>query len=166
METLTEVLKVIQRCDTISVSIDESSTSSRDRVLNYCITTPSGTFCMKQDVVAVRASTAERQRDWLETQLESLEAELKEVCGKDVVLSPINSVFTDTCATIRKMWEHCKAKPRFEHTFFIPCDSHGLQLLIQDIIELDLYVETMASCNHISAHFRFSHKQLAFLQSL
>jgi hypothetical protein len=62
------------------------------------------------------------------------------------------------------MWIHLRLKPRFQRTFFIPCDSHGIQLLIKDIITLDLFKDTMAMCNQIITHFRLAQKQLALLR--
>jgi len=62
------------------------------------------------------------------------------------------------------MWMHLRSKPRFQRTFFIPCDSHGLQLMIKDIISLDLFKDTMAMCNKIVTHFRLAQKQLALLR--
>jgi hypothetical protein len=54
------------------------------------------------------------------------------------------------------MWLQLRSKPRFQRTFFIPCDSHGIQLLIKDIITLDLFKDTMAMCNQIVTHFRLA----------
>jgi hypothetical protein len=65
---------------------------------------------------------------------------------------------------MRLMWLHLRLKLRFQRTFFIPCDSHGIQLLIKDIITLDLFKDTMAICNQIITYFRLAQKQLAFLR--
>jgi hypothetical protein len=159
-----EVLAIIQKSESLNVSTNESATATKDRVVNFSILCNLGFFCMKQDAVPTGAFRAEKQADWLEAQIEELEVRYKAEFGQDAQLPPINSVFTDTCSTIRSMWMHLRLKPRFQHTFFIFCDSHGLQLLIKDIITLDLFKDTMAVCNQIIAHFRLAQKQLALLR--
>ncbi len=59
---------------------------------------------------------------------------IEKVVGIDR-LHRINSVGTDTCNTMRDAWNQMARDPRAKHVFFIPCDSHGLQLLMKDIIE-------------------------------
>ena len=81
---------------------------------------------------------------------------LQEVYGPDAKLPFINSVATDTCSTMRSFWTKLGVNPRYKLSFFVPCDSHGLQLLIRD---------NFAECNGIVAHFSSSHKQLALLRS-
>jgi hypothetical protein len=163
-ETWKEVLAVIQKSEGLNVSTDESATATKERVVNFSILCNLGSFCMKQDAVPTGAFRAEKQADWLEAQIEELEVRYKAEFGQNAQLPPINSVSTDTCSTMRSMWMHLRSKPRFQHTFFIPCDSHGLQLLIKDIITLDLFKDTMAMCNQIVAHFRLAQKQLALLR--
>jgi hypothetical protein len=126
-ETLREVCTVIRRCEWLNISIDESSTSgTKERVFNYCIITNTGTFCMKQEVVGLGALTAERQADWLDNQLDELFVLFKQFFGDDAELPLVNSVATDICAIMRKMWIDLKARKRFKYTLFIPCDSHGV----------------------------------------
>lgn len=76
----------------------------------------------------------------------------------------MNSVATDTCNTIRSLWEILHTKERFKRTFFILCDSHGLQLLIKDIVEDPMFNDTMSDANYITAYFRGANKQLALLR--
>ena len=164
-ETYKEVLTVIRgNPEGINVSTDESATATKERVINFSILCKLGSFCMKQDAVPKGKFGAEEQADWLELQLDELETRFKAEFGQDAQLPPINSVSTDTCSTMRSMWIRLRSKPRFQRTFFIPCDSHGLQLLIKDIITLDLFKDTMATCNQIVAHFRLAQKQLALLR--
>lgn len=51
-------------------------------------------------------------------------------------------------------------------TFFIPCDSHGLQLLLKDILELPKVTNIFNTAKRIVAFFRSSPKQHAILQDL
>lgn len=43
----------------------------------------------------------------------------------------INSVATDTCATMLAVWKILDRNPRLfqARALFVPCDSHGLQVL-------------------------------------
>jgi hypothetical protein len=50
-------------------------------------------------------------------------------------LKRMSSLSTDTCATMQKTWTGLEKHPLLKHLFFVPCDSHGLQLLIKDILE-------------------------------
>jgi hypothetical protein len=57
-ETRTEVLENIRSSNWINVSLNESSTITRERVINYCIIINAGCFCMKQAPVATGPSIA------------------------------------------------------------------------------------------------------------
>lgn len=48
----------------------------------------------------------------------------------------INSLTTDTCNLILALWKFLKKDPRLEHIFCAQCDSHGIQLLIKDILSI------------------------------
>jgi hypothetical protein len=58
-EIRAQVLENIRNNDFINVSIDESSTTVRERVINYCVMVKSGCFCMKQATVEIGPSIAE-----------------------------------------------------------------------------------------------------------
>lgn len=49
-------------------------------------------------------------------------------------LSLLNAFSTDTCNQMRATWKGLSLIPEFQHCFFIPCNSHGLQLLIKDLL--------------------------------
>ena len=101
---------------------------------------------------------ADRIAGWLIKQLEILEEDLGQK------LPTINSLTTDTCPTMRSLWELLRAHDRFKYTLFVPCDSHGLQLLIKDIVLHSLFKHTMNRAQEIVVHFRKAHKQLALLR--
>ncbi|KAN0067832.1 hypothetical protein V8E54_014079 [Elaphomyces granulatus] len=127
-ETRAEVFDVLRRSHFLNVSLDESSNIKRDRIINICILTNFGPFCLRYELVGVGTSSAERIAEWLVKQLEILE---KDIGQK---LPRINSLTTDTCSTMRSLWELLRTYDRFKYALFVPCDSHGLQLLIKDII--------------------------------
>jgi Protein of unknown function (DUF 659)/hAT family C-terminal dimerisation region len=157
-ETRAEVFDVLRRSHFLNVSLDESSNIKRDRIINICILTNFGPFCLRYELVGVGTSSAERIAEWLVKQLEILE---KDIGQK---LPRINSLTTDTCSTMRSLWELLRTYDRFKYALFVPCDSHGLQLLIKDIISHNMFKDTMKKAQDIVVHFRKSHKQLALLR--
>ncbi len=76
----------------------------------------------------------------------------------------INSVGTDTCNTMRDTWNRMARDPRAKHVFFIPCDSHGLQLLMKEIIETTWFSDRFQSAQNVVTHFNKSPKQLTLLR--
>jgi len=46
---------------------------------------------------------------------------------------------------MRSAWKEAAKDPRLAYVFFVPCDSHGLQLLVKDIIQEVIYFEQTAS---------------------
>jgi len=48
----------------------------------------------------------------------------------------IGSMTSDTCATMRNFWALAEAEPSLSHVIFVPCDSHGLQLLMKDLLQV------------------------------
>jgi hypothetical protein len=71
-ETWNEFLHVLKNCEVLNVSVDESSTINRDRVINACILTEHGPFCLKYEKVNKGTSFAERQTKWLADLLDKL----------------------------------------------------------------------------------------------
>lgn len=51
----------------------------------------------------------------------------------------VNSLTTDICNLMHALWKILKKNPRLEHIFYAPCDSHGIQLLIKDILSIKWY---------------------------
>ena len=158
-ETRNDVFSIIKRLNIVNLITDESSTSTRGRVINLCINTTQGPFHIKHDLVPLGISSAERQAAWICTVLDEIEAEIGQP------LPEINSTATDTCGTMRKLWRALREDRRFKHTLFVPCDSHGIQLLIKDIVMLPEFQHVMRNTNDVISHFRTSHKQLALLRS-
>ena len=78
--------------------------------------------------------------------------------------SHINSVVTDTCSTMFSMWEQLESYDDFKHCLFIPCDSHGIQLLIKNILELPSFSSVMKQAQILVKAFRKAHLQYARLR--
>src|SRR5436190_5942176 len=62
----------------------------------------------------------------------------------------INSIITDTCKLMFKMWLEIQKLDEFKHVLFIPCDSHGLQLLIGDLLKIPVFKEGLNKCKQLS----------------
>jgi hypothetical protein len=75
-ETKTKVLENIRSDKWINVFINESSTITRERVINYCVITNIRYFCMEQAPVANRPFTAEFQAEYLSDRFNALKQEL------------------------------------------------------------------------------------------
>jgi hypothetical protein len=77
----------------------------------------------------------------------------------------INAVATDTCSAMRLVWRLLGADPRTSHVFSVPCDSHGLQLLIQDLLsKIPPLKEVKTAAEHIVAAFKHAPLQYAILK--
>jgi hypothetical protein len=62
-KTWDKFLYVLKGCEILNVSVDESSTINRDRVINACILTEHGPFCLKYEKVSKGTSSAKRQAE-------------------------------------------------------------------------------------------------------
>lgn len=78
-------------------------------------------------------------------------------------LSRMNSLSTDTCSTMRSTWTGLAKNPSLSHSFFVLCDSYGLQLLIKDILQSKLFSETITNAQTIVSAFRRAKKQYSIL---
>lgn len=90
-------------------------------------------------------------------------------------LKRLSSLATDTCNTQRKVWRRFQELPELRHMILVPCDSHGLQLVIKDLIDpgkdedkttipSDLR-DFWTSASSIRTHFAKALKQLGLLRS-
>lgn len=78
----------------------------------------------------------------------------------------INSFATDTCSTMLSIWKLLENDERLwkSWSLMVPCDCHGLQLLIGDIHSIPYYKEIHHHITQIITTFRSSPKQLSILQ--
>eukprot|EP01112_Ceratiomyxa_fruticulosa_P013022 TRINITY_DN3638_c0_g2_i4.p1 TRINITY_DN3638_c0_g2~~TRINITY_DN3638_c0_g2_i4.p1 ORF type:complete len:221 (-),score=40.48 TRINITY_DN3638_c0_g2_i4:358-1020(-) len=53
-------------------------------------------------------------------------------------LFKVVGLVTDTCATMKAMWDLLRADPLFSHVISVPCFAHIFQLTIKDILALHL----------------------------
>jgi hypothetical protein len=60
-ETWNQLMQILKGCEFLNVSVNESSTINRDRVINACILTEQNSFCLKYERLNKGTSSTERQ---------------------------------------------------------------------------------------------------------
>ncbi|KAE8552207.1 hypothetical protein EYB25_006101 [Talaromyces marneffei] len=143
-ESYTKTIGIWRQIQHLNITVDETSNINHQRVMVITITTPqrSWLYCLK-DMENERLN-AKNITEWLLHQLEALLATLFD---GDIDWKCINSLSTDTCSTMRLVWEILQRKSPLQHAFMIPCDSHGLQLIFKDL--LDMKVSQAMTVKHI-----------------
>ncbi|KJZ68337.1 hypothetical protein HIM_12270 [Hirsutella minnesotensis 3608] len=66
---------------------------------------------------------------------------------------------------MRKLHREMKALPEFSHCLYILCDSHGLQLLVKDIVESKRWMPVLGKANFLINFFKKAKLQLARLRA-
>ena len=154
-------VKVDEYLDSLSelnVITDESSNTNKARIANISIHTPLGSIHWLSEDLGSMQSTAVNIAEWLERHLHTL------THGN---LERINSCANDTCATMISMWEYLRLKPGLQHLFVIPCDSHGIQLLIGDLINsIPQFKKVHDNAQMVAKAFKNAHLQYARLRDL
>jgi hypothetical protein len=152
-----EVEEYIDKQDNLCLSFDESNDVANNRIMNISVTTERGAFFVENIDLGAATVTAEYCTQLIEQRAQVITK------GR---LGHINSISTDTGGAMPKTARLLKALPSFQHTFMIPCDPHGLQLLIQDICNHPPFQKTVKQADEIVAHFKSSKKQYQILKSL
>jgi hypothetical protein len=66
---------------------------------------------------------------------------------------------------MRNTWTRLEKQDLLSHVLFIPCDSHGLQLLIKDLLNQPGIAEVMRKAQAIVVGFHHAKKQYSILRS-
>lgn len=111
----------------LNVISDESTNINNNHIFNICLHISNGALHWVSEDIGAQQMTASNVATLLKTHLCEL---------SNGNLQRINTVATDTCPTMIKVWEFIRQDPEFEHIFFISCNSHDLQLLMKDIVSL------------------------------
>ena len=110
----------------LSLVIDESTDISQNRLLNTSIVLLDSQSYTWDTVEAEEgAQTTERILE------EVVDIATNITYGQ---LEQIVSLSTDTCETMQCLWSKANKDTRTKHWITAPCDSHGIQLLIKDIL--------------------------------
>lgn len=125
--TKTRTNEMISGMQTLNVVTDESSNIRNNRICNISFHTSSGSIHYVSEDIQSKQMTATTAAQWLRNHLITL-------TNGDI--SRINSIITDTCKLMFKMWLEIQKLDEFKHVFFIPCDSYDLQFLIGDLLKI------------------------------
>lgn len=149
---------VLSTLEWINVSTDESTNINANRIANISIHSEYGTLHYVSDDVKAQRMTAPATATWLREHLLSL---------SNHRLDRINSIASDTCSTMRRMWLEVEEFEDLKHCFFIPCDSHGIQLLVKDIFTLlPGFNDVLQKAQTIVKSFRLAPLQYSRLREL
>jgi hypothetical protein len=145
---------LLQSQEKLHFVLDESPNISSHRIINLSVVIPQyGSIFLANEDIGNKSLDANFFTNWF----------LRMVAPYD--LSRVGSLTTDTCSTMRSTWNGLQHIKQLSHTLFIPCDSHGLQLLIQDLLELPQIAPIIAKAQAIVGAFHRSKKQYAILRS-
>jgi Protein of unknown function (DUF 659)/hAT family C-terminal dimerisation region len=157
-EVRADVNGIIQGQEMLNFIADETSNIRRERVLNICTHAPPfGAFYEQSDGLGTQRLDSKFIADWIITQMGRITKQ---------EFSKINSVVTDTCNTQRAVGKIIANNQQTSHIFWVPCDSHSLQLLIKDILSSPWYSDVMKKAQSIVTSFTAAHKQLAVLRDI
>ncbi|OBS16086.1 hypothetical protein FPOA_13171 [Fusarium poae] len=151
-----EVFKRIASSQWFNIIFDASDNVSGHRIVSISVQVPDGpAFYWKTLDAGDEQHTAENwaRLIWGETQ---------QLCGGD--LSIINSICTDTENTMRSVHDLLGRSPELSHVNFSLCDSHGLQLLIKDILLLPFFEDLFNNVSTLLVFFSRSKLQLQRLR--
>lgn len=126
-----EVLKELRRAEFLNITVDETTIVRSQRVVVMTITTPTKSWFIHLNDMEDRALETPAIDNWILNSLQRLLLELDNLVDR----KRINSISTDTCAVMKSVWEKLENTSELRHCFMIPCDSHGLQLIMKDIVD-------------------------------
>ena len=151
-----EVLLMLENEDYLNIVMDESGDIADRHIINMCIVTPIGAFYYETEDSKDESQTAQMLFEWMMKKVQAL-------VGKGGWWR-FNSFITDTCNTMRAVWSLVQRDPRTKHVFCIPCNSHGLQLLIHDLLDIEPYSTLLEKAQTIAQFFRRAKLQYAILR--
>jgi hypothetical protein len=146
-----KVQERFSRTNNLNIIFDASENINGQRVLNICVN-------IHNDV-----SYYWKTLDTFSTEMTAtnylllLQPILVEIAGTN--FGRINSFSTDSCATMRALRRLVLQDSKLRHCFWILCDSHGLQLLIKDILNLPAFVGIVQQLNTLVTGFKISKLQ-------
>ncbi|KJZ68012.1 hypothetical protein HIM_11626 [Hirsutella minnesotensis 3608] len=140
----------------LNVIVDASEDISSNRIMNISIEIPNSVAFYWTTI-----DTNDRDHAALTT-LSLIKPALVDIFGDD--FSRMNALCTDTCSTMRKLHREMKALPEFSHCLYVLCDSHGLQLLVKDIVESTQWMPVLGKANLLINFFKKAKLQLSRLR--
>ncbi len=157
LEYRQRVKDLLDEAPYLNIIFDASEDISCNRIMNVSIEIPNS-------VAFYWATIDTKDHDHAAlTTLDLIKPILTEIFGDD--FSRMNAICTDTCSTMRKLHREMKALPEFSHCLYILCDSHGLQLLVKDIVESKQWMPVLGKVNFLINFFKKAKLQLARLRA-
>jgi len=145
---------LLQAQERLNFVLDESPNISSHRIVNISVVIPQyGSIFLNNEDVGKDSLDTSFFTNWFMRM------------AMPYNLLRVSSLTTDTCATMRSTWTGLEHTTQLSHALFIPCDSHGLQLLIKDLLELPQIAPIIAQAQAIVTAFHRSKKQYAILRS-
>lgn len=124
-----------------------------DRVINLLVVLPSyGSIYLYNGAIGDASLNAGFIKQWLLDHTKQFD------------LSRVSSLTTDTCSTMRSTWRELEALLELQHALFVPCDSHGLQLVIKDFLGSAPRAGVIKQAQTIVSYFHTAKKQYAKLR--
>ena len=111
------------------MNFDESTSIGNRRILNISLAKLGQSFYLTSEEIPEGTFDTERIPSIVLRNLERL-------MPSNFDWTCINSFSTDTCSTMLKAWSVLKQASRVSKAFTIPCDSHGIQLVLKEIFGL------------------------------
>jgi len=156
LSTKQEVEAILWLLDYLNIVFDASEDISGNRVQNISIVTPQGPFYYATDCSGSVCENATSAHLLATKQIEELVGPAG--CWH------VNCIITDTCSTMRAVWRLFNHDPKTLHIFTIPCEFHGLQLLVKDVLEHEPFLNIISKAQKIATHFKKSKLQPAILR--
>ncbi len=139
---------------------NESTNIQKKKVINLCMhilktaTSNEEEFHLRIEVNVTEIMNAKTQAHWL---LNHIDETLQNQFWR------MNTFVIDTCFTMRALWSELEAFDELKHVFFILCDSHDLQLLLDDIMNLSWFTKILERAQWMIKFFLAALKKLTIL---
>lgn len=155
--TMSKVYKRLDSEPLLNFSIDETSNICRQRIQNVCINTRSyGAFYGFSEDIKDQTMNAEHSADWAIGAMKRLK--------RNRPWSELNSLVMDTCNLQRSAGQKLLEHSELKHMFLVGCDSHGIQLLIKDLLNTKFFGDVFQQAQGVVAAITNSPKQLGILR--
>jgi Protein of unknown function (DUF 659) len=120
---------ILDEQSSLQFAPDKSPDIKHWRIANFSLVIPKfGSFYLGNECVKDKSLNSQFLAEWFFQMI-------KQYCSDS---KRISSLSTDTCSAMQKTWAGLKEHLLLKHALLIPCGSHGLQLLIKDVLELKL----------------------------
>jgi hypothetical protein len=153
-----QVRRIIDAAESLNVIFDASDDVNGHRILNVSIEIPNSVaFYWSTIDTGDRALTAEATVQLLRPILDDIFG------GKG--FRRLNAFCTDTNNTMRRTYALLATDDDFKHCFHSLCASHGYQLLVKDLLQLEPWRRIANDTAFLISTFKSSKLQLARLRS-